>query len=274
MKIICIGDNVADYYVHTSVYYPGGNCVNVAVSIKRNGVDGIEYLGVFGDDEQADHIKECLDKEKISYVRSRKVYGKSGFPQVGITDSGDRKFLGGPKDTTQHTLSIRLTDNELEQLKAYDLCHTSCYSSFNSQVLRACNYTSISYDFSDTHDEKVLNELCPYIKLAFFSGDGMSKDEIYALMEKVVTLGTEVCIVTLGDKGSIARDESGVYEYGIEKVERMVDAMGAGDSFIGAFIVEYLKTKKVNEALKKGAVSAAITCGEEGAFGYPKNYTM
>lgn len=35
MRIIGIGDNVVDCYLDQGLYYPGGNCVNVAVNAKE-----------------------------------------------------------------------------------------------------------------------------------------------------------------------------------------------------------------------------------------------
>lgn len=269
MKIICIGDNVCDHYINQNKYYPGGNCVNVAVSLKRNGIKYVEYIGVFGNDDKAEHIKKSIDKEGIIYSRSRKVFGTTGFPKVEITDSGDRKFVGGPKNTVQHTLTIRMTDEELKYLDSFSLCHTSCYSSFDHQLTRIYGHTPISYDFSENYSDDILNRVSPFLKFAFFSGSKLTLNDIHVLINKVISLGVSVVCVTLGEAGSVAADKNGMYKYGIYTVQKMVDAMGTGDSFIGGFISEYLKTNDIKKSLEQGALSASKTCSEEGAFGYP-----
>ena len=53
MRLIAVGDNVTDCYVDAGVYFPGGNAVNVAVNCKKNGAERVEYIGIFGDDENA-----------------------------------------------------------------------------------------------------------------------------------------------------------------------------------------------------------------------------
>ena len=73
MKIIGVGDNVVDCYLDQGVYYPGGNCVNVAVNAKREGAEEAAYLGVFATDDKAEHLKKCLVKENISFDHSREV---------------------------------------------------------------------------------------------------------------------------------------------------------------------------------------------------------
>ena len=96
MKLIAIGDNVTDCYVDEGVYFPGGNAVNVAVNCKRDGAEKVQYIGVFGNDDKARYIQQCLDEEGVFYERSRKVYAHSAQPKVYLND-GDRVFAGGPQ---------------------------------------------------------------------------------------------------------------------------------------------------------------------------------
>ena len=49
MKIACIGDNCIDYYDATGEAFPGGNPVNVAVYLRRLGVESA-YFGAVGTD--------------------------------------------------------------------------------------------------------------------------------------------------------------------------------------------------------------------------------
>ena len=58
-KVIGFGDNVADRYTNARIMFPGGNAVNFAVYAKEAGMDS-SYLGVFGNDDIAEHIKASL----------------------------------------------------------------------------------------------------------------------------------------------------------------------------------------------------------------------
>ena len=49
MKIACIGDNCIDSYDETGKYYPGGNAVNVAVYLRRMGVESSETMKTVSD---------------------------------------------------------------------------------------------------------------------------------------------------------------------------------------------------------------------------------
>ena len=94
MKLIAVGDNVTDCYVDDNVYYPGGNAVNVVVNCQKDGAKKTAYIGIFGNDENAQWIQDCLAKEGIDTSRSRKVYAHSAQPRVLLKD-GDRVFAPG-----------------------------------------------------------------------------------------------------------------------------------------------------------------------------------
>ena len=68
MNLICIGDNVTDCYVDEGICYPGGNCVNVAVNSKRLGIEDVNYIGIFGDDDKSSYIiTACMYELIILY---------------------------------------------------------------------------------------------------------------------------------------------------------------------------------------------------------------
>ena len=50
LRVLGLGDNVVDKYMHIRTMYPGGNALNFAVYAKMFGIEA-GYLGVFGDDE-------------------------------------------------------------------------------------------------------------------------------------------------------------------------------------------------------------------------------
>ena len=107
MKLIAIGDNVTDCYIDEKIYFPGGNALNVAVNCKKNGAERVNYIGIFGDDERAEYIKQCLTEEGVTFERSRKVYAPTAQPRVYLKD-GDRVFAPGIRDSCQHLFAIRI----------------------------------------------------------------------------------------------------------------------------------------------------------------------
>ena len=75
MRVIGLGDNVVDMYMHRNVMYPGGNAMNFAVYANLMGVESA-YLGVFGSDDAAAHVHDTaqtlgLDMSHCRYEDGR-----------------------------------------------------------------------------------------------------------------------------------------------------------------------------------------------------------
>lgn len=168
MKLIAVGDNVTDCYLDEGIYYPGGNAVNVAVDCKRDGAEKVNYIGVFGNDDRADYIRACMEEEGVTCERSRKVFAPTCQPGVKINEEGDRIFVGGIRDTCQHLFSIRLQREDLEVIKEYDICHTSCYSNLEYELETLSRVCKVSFDFSDEHDDDYMKRVA-HLSLMHFS---------------------------------------------------------------------------------------------------------
>jgi fructoselysine 6-kinase len=270
MRIIAIGDNVVDCYLDQGYYYPGGNCVNVAVNCKRVGAEEASYIGIFATDDKAAHLKNVLEQEGIQYDRSRVVEGISGQPRVNLTEDGDRVFVGGPRNTVQHIIKLRLTPEDYEYAKGFDICHTSCYSSIEEELPGLSEHIKISFDFSDKYHTQYLEKVCPYIIHGFFSGSHLNEQELEDLIAELGKYtNLEVIGITRGSKPALfIHNGERYYQESLET--EVVDTMGAGDSFIGGFLTAYYNNQDITDALKFAAESARVTCGFYGAFGYPQ----
>jgi len=271
MKLIAIGDNVVDYYQDQGMIYPGGNALNVAVSARRNGAEQCAYLGILGDDEAAAHVVECMREERVDFARARRAYGPNGSATVTLNEEGDRIFVGTNRGIrVTSLLLLKLTDDDLSYISGYDLIHTSVNSDIEHELERL-TFRPISFDFSTKKrwDEAYLRRLCPYLTYAFFSGSDMSLPEIRELTAFVHDLGVKVVGVTRGGEPAQFSIEGEKFEQAPHPIA-VVDTMGAGDSFIGAFLASYHDTADPSQALRQAALSAATTCTHFGAFGYGK----
>ncbi len=268
MKLITVGDNVVDCYLEEKQYYPGGNAVNVAVNAKRSGTEQVSYIGIFGNDNKAHHIKNCLQQEKIDFSRSRNVYAPSAQPSVTLDKDGDRMFIPGPKNSSQHLFKLKLTTEDLEFISGFDVCHTSCYSSLEDELSKIAENCQISFDFSENTNINYIKKIAPYINYAFFSGSHLLDKEIKSLQTICHDCGTEIVGITLGSRGATFSRNHQHYRQTIKKVN-VIDTMGAGDSFIAGFLTSYTKKKDIQQALDFAAERAAVTCTQRGAFGYP-----
>ena len=77
MKIIGVGDNTVDVYLHQGKMYPGGNSVNVPVLCRKAGAEAAAYIGVFGDDVAGKLMYDSLKEEGLDISRVRVIHGQN-----------------------------------------------------------------------------------------------------------------------------------------------------------------------------------------------------
>jgi len=96
-----------------------------------------------------------------------------------------------------------------------------------------------------------------------FALEGKSYDEVCEFF--MSEFGLRIVILTGGDKFSSVYSEEGVSTIKTPKIE-VVDAVGAGDAFSGAFIGSLLNGKTIREAHELAVDTAAYVCTQAGAW--------
>lgn len=279
VKVIGIGDNVVDKYVDIRTMYPGGNALNFSVYAKQLGAESA-YMGTFGTDEAAVHIQQTLAEIGVDTTRCRQVEGENGYAMVGLED-GDRVFLYSNNGGVGSTHKLALSEDDLAYIKGYDLVHTSRYSYIEAELEKLKKIgVRVAFDFSDDFTEDYLQDVCPYIDFSFLSCSHLSNSEVRELLQRVYDMGSRIVVATMGSKGAVLYNGTEFYRQQPHLVEA-VDTLGAGDSFITAFLLNYIQhdpesrvniEKSIKESLDKGAALAAKNCMVDGAFGYGLTY--
>jgi len=273
MKLLGIGDSVVDYYKDQGKIYPGGSALNVAVIAKRSGAEQSSYMGILGTDESGNHVMNCMREEGIDYSRIRRVEGPTGEAVVTLNEAGDRIFVGTNKDVRVTSMvALHFNQDDLNYIYYHDLVHTcvSINRGLELELPKIADHT-ISFDFSSPEywTKEYLQLVCPYLSYAFFSGSNLSPAYIQELIEYVHTLGVSVVGVTRGEHPAIFSENGKSFEQPPISTS-VVDTMGAGDSFIAAFLTNYHRSRDMVSALQAAAKCAAEVCGYYGAFGYGK----
>ena len=198
MKVIGIGDNVCDKYVHQKTMYPGGQALNFAVYARMLGVDS-GYLGVFGTDEVAEHVQKTLDQYQVDRSRCRQYEGANGCARVNLVD-GDRVFLGSNKGGVLREHPLQLSDEDLEYIRQFDLCHTTNNSYMDEQLQRLKQAgIPISYDFSGQWiDNERVARVAPFIDYAFLSCGSVAQERAQDICRFMQDQGAGMVIATRG----------------------------------------------------------------------------
>lgn len=271
MKVIGIGDNVCDKYIHLKTMFPGGQALNFSVYAKQLGADA-SYMGVFGTDQEAAHVIRTLDELGIEHGRCRQYEGENGCARVTLED-GDRVFLGSNKGGIAKERLLQLDEEDLKYISGFSHVHTSNNSHFDSQLsLVKSTGVSLSYDFSGQwKEEEKVAAVAPYADYVFLSCGSVSEEEARDVCRRMKKAGCRKIIATRGSHGAVYYDGE---QFLVQppKLVKAVDTLGAGDSFAAAFLLSVLKGETADRALPAGAEFAAKTCLVQGAFGFGKQF--
>jgi fructoselysine 6-kinase len=199
------------------------------------------------------------------------VVGPTGEAIVTLNEEGDRIFTGTNKEVrVQSLVSIQLNERDLDYIQQFDMVHAtiSINKGIEEQLVKI-HGKEISFDFSSREywNKEYLERVCPYLQYAFFSGSDFTETEITELIKTVHDLGVEIVGVTRGGEPAIFSKNGQQFIQKPFETE-VVDTMGAGDSFIGAFLANYYHQRDIKSALEHAAKFAAKVCGHYGAFGY------
>lgn len=296
LRVLGLGDNVVDQYMHIQTMYPGGNALNFAVYAGMMG-HAASYMGNFGDDDAARHVYESITSMGIEVSRCRFYKGENGAAKVEIVE-GDRVFLGSNKGGISNQHPLELTNMDKSYIAGFDVVHTSIFSHIESQLpILGQTASFLSMDFSNYADKEYLRKTAPYLDCACVScGEEMREEEIQVQIDDIFSYGCRhIVIATRGAKGAVVCVDGKLYRQSPCLV-KAIDTMGAGDSFITCFLVSYLEGMKyavdfpesggdlgitqaeeykdltVKGSLYRAAVYSARNCQKEGSFGCGRKF--
>lgn len=279
IRVAAIGDNCIDYYDSMNESYPGGNPVNVAVYIKRLGGES-SYTGAVGTDEFGEIMVNAIKDKGVDTSHIQILDGKTAVTHVKIV-KGDRVF----GEYEEGVLSeFKLRDEDITFIKKHDLAVTGIWGMIENELPQISSEIPVAFDFANKFASSILEQVIPYVTYAFFSFDEESRndfdlkyqelglerkenrmDELYEFMKAVKKKGPKVVITTLGKDGSVCYDGCSWYRFGIIDC-KVVDTMGAGDSFIGGFLYGMLQGMEIQKAMEFGARNSAVTLEYQGAW--------
>ncbi len=261
MRLLGVGDNVVDRYRDLGQMFPGGNALNVAVAARRGGADA-SYLGAIGTDRAGKAVLGALRAEGVGLERARIVDGSNAWADVNVVD-GDRVFVESDEGISRFVLD----DADLAYASTFDLVHTGDCSMIESQVADLAQRAPVSFDFSIHREPTYVDPLLPHLTVACFSASEDDEPSVLELLAQTVARGPKWALATRGMAPAILSDGGHIWRQPVIST-RIVDTLGAGDSFIGRFLAGLFGGEEPVAALEEAARAAAVNCGSYGAFGY------
>lgn len=280
--ITVIGDLVVDLIVnHKGAHYgtdsesnistySGGQANHVAAWIAHSGAD-CTLIGRVGHDLYGDFLLQEADELGVKTVVEKDQFAETGKIIILVDEAtGERSMF------TDRGANVKLSVDQIERsepvLSASSSLYISGYTLFQDETFQAvekakelaqASQVRIAVDPSSTYFLKVHKErLLAFINdVDFFfpnyeegvllTGESEPEAIVEALRQIV-----KFPILKLGSNGCM------VYQDGPKRIDakkvQVVDTTGAGDSFIGAFLAEYEKTKDLVGAAEFANGIAAV----------------
>ncbi|MEP4014111.1 MAG: PfkB family carbohydrate kinase [Sulfitobacter sp.] len=262
-RLIAFGDNDVDCYETTGMMYPGGNALNVAVFARRAGADAA-FIGAMGDDPAGDHMRAALRAEDVDISRLRTGAGRSAHCMIRNSPTGEREFLSADLG-----VSIIAPEREdLQMIANAHAVHTGRSSHAVPHLPAFAEDSRLSFDFANQTDPDYIAKVAPFCYLASLSGAELSDADVISLQSQIRALGATWCLITRGEKGAVLFGPD--TEVSVRPIAaKVVDTLGAGDSFIARVLVGLLREEPAQALMDAAAQTAAETCEQHGGFGYP-----
>lgn len=258
-EVATVGDNCIDRYLPpVGLSTVGGNAVNVAVHLRRQGLRAA-YFGAVGTDPEGERVLAALDAEAVATAHVGVADGRTAWTDIGSAPGGERSILLEEFGVCR---GYRPDAHDVETLRAMRHVHIGWMDDGGAlKRLLADAGVSVSQDLSVNADPGSLGS--HGLAIAFASAP--DRHEGARRREALLESGARVAVVTCGAAGSLASDGRARAETGIAATG-MVDTLGAGDTFIAGFIAAHLRGLDLTACLEAGRDIAAATCGHFGGF--------
>jgi fructoselysine 6-kinase len=260
LRIAAVGDNCIDKFLPPiGEALVGGNAVNVAVQLANLGHDAF-YFGAVGPDVDGERTRTALIENGVNVAHMRERSGKTAHTDIEVLPSGERVFVF---EDFGVCAGYRPSEEDVAALKTMDHVHIGWLD--DGGALRralAAHGVSVSQDISVNADPANLG--IEGLMIAFGSA-GEDDAAVEAMIDRFLSAGVGVAVVTRGAKGSVAATLEERAETGIRQVD-VVDTTGAGDSFIAGFLSVRIGGGSLQEAIEAGRDRAALACSYVGGF--------
>ena len=239
----------------------GGSVANSIVGLSQLG-NKVGFIGKVNDDDLGKKYEEGLIKENVHFLYSKKRESiPTGTCLILITPDSERTmvtFLGTAGKINENDIDTKaVKDSEILFLEGYLWDEGEPKKAFEKAI---SNSNKVAMSLSDLfcverHKPYFLEIVKNKLDITF-----ANEQEIMALIDvnkfdDVINFAREMrklVIITRGEKGSIAINESEIVECSAKKNLQIKDLTGAGDLFAGGFLHGLINNKSLRESLETG----------------------
>lgn len=248
----------------------GGGGTNTAVSFARLG-DKVAWLGVLGNDENADFIIRDLKKEKVD-VLAYKEKGISGYSVILDSLEHDRTILAYKGVNNQFSYN----KVNLKRLKTRWFYLSSMMGDAFDSLVRLARFAEknkikIAFNTSEYLAKKGAGYLKEILKRTDIlvlnyeeSGYLVPSNDTKTRLKGLCGLGPKIVVITNGHKDLNCYDGKFWYT-GKPHDVKVVETTGAGDAFASSFLAGMIKKDDIEFAIRLGIINSESVIRHHGA---------
>ena len=254
---------------------PGGKGCNQAIAISRLGLN-VNFISKIGKDEYGDLAIKNLENNNIdtsSIIRTNK--HQTGVAGIMIDEKTGKNainvIVGAPS-----TLTIDEINKNIDKIKNSKIFLTQLEVPLEvtSHCLKIAKENGCVTILNPAPASKIPSNLFEYIdfftpnetEAEFYSGIKInSKTEAQKASTKLLNLGLNKVVITLGEKGLFYKDSNQEIYIEALSLNKVLDTTGAGDAFNGGFAYALSQKKPIKEALNIANQVAGLSTLRYGA---------
>ena len=252
----------------------GGSVANSIVGLSQLG-NKAGFIGKVSDDEFGSKYEEGLKKENVEYFYTKKKEElPTGTCLILVTPDSERTmctFLGTAGKINDKDIDINaVQQSEITFLEGYLWDEGDPKKAFD-KAIRYSNKVAMSLSdlfCVERHKKHFLELLKNRLDIIF-----ANEQEILSLLntnsfDDVVLFSKNLnknLVITRGEKGSIAIDNSQVFECPAKKDLKITDLTGAGDLFAAGYLHGIVNKMNIMESLNQGTIMSSKVIQQIGA---------
>lgn len=276
-KVLVIGAQNIDIFANSDHAYTyqdsnpakihiafGGVGRNIAENLRRLGND-VHFLTVFGDDVFSVAAKESLEKLGINIFSSLFLHNQSNSVYLAIMDQENDLLLGLNDMNITKEMNISFLKTKGEYIREFDflIIDTNLETEALHYLLNTYHEQTIIMDGVSTKKVKKLKDHLDKITLLKLNQFELSKLSTEIVVEKQVAdlhqKGAKTLLITNKDQDIILSKNSILLKKSVLKIEKIVNASGAGDAFLSGYVHGMLHHFTDDEKLDYANRVASIT---------------
>jgi ribokinase len=250
---------------------PGGKGANQAVAIARLGYP-VEMVGLVGDDVYGPDLLDNLARQGVGTSSMAQVAGNSGLAPIFLSEAGENSIIV-IKGANQHVSPSFVGEHRDVLAQAgMVLCQLEVPMETLNHTLALCEKLGVPVILDPAPAADL--DARVFERVAWFTPNE-SEAEFYAnadvapkeAAKELLARGARGVVLKRGAEGAYVADASGRAERVAGFPVEVVDTVGAGDCFNGAFAVALMEGKDAWAAARFANAAAALSVTGKGAQG-------